>query len=145
LFICIAFLQRRSGRRWVAALGPIAIVLILIAATYDVAENLAILGVTEQHNPAAWGSIRPDSLVKWSCVFLVIVIEGPFYPTVRGLPAVARLSARALGAVSILAGLHGLVSSLAGYEKGIGIAVLPLLLAMLLMPQILWLGSRLNE
>lgn len=142
LFVCIAILQWRSNSRWVAALGPAAIILILIAAGYDVAENLAILGVTEQHNPAAWASIRPHSLVKWSCVFLVVVLESPFYLTVRGLPAAARLSARVLGAASILAGLHGLVSSLAGYERGIGIAMLPLLLAMLLMPPILWMGSR---
>jgi hypothetical protein len=139
LFICIAILQWRSDRRWIAALAPVCLVLILVAAGYDVAENLAILGVTEQHNPAAWASIRPHSLVKWACAFLVILFEGPFYLSMRGLPA------RVLGVVSILAGLLGLLSSLAGYEKGIGIAMLPLLLAMVLLPRILWLGSRLNE
>jgi hypothetical protein len=139
LFICIAILQWRSDRRWIAALAPVCVVLILVAAGYDVAENLAILGVTEQHNPAAWPSIRPHSLVKWTCAFLVIVLQSPFYLTVRSLPA------RILGVVSILAGLLGLLSSLDGYEKGIGIAMLPLLLAMVLLPRILWLGSRLNE
>jgi len=142
LFICIAILQWSSDRRSIAALGPVCVVLIVIAAGYDVAENFAILGVTEQHNPAAWASIRPHSLVKWTCAFLVILLEGPFYLTVPGLPAFARLLARVLGVASIMAGLLGLASALAGYERGIGMAMLPLLAAMLAMPVFLGLGSR---
>src|SRR5579884_1933208 len=45
LFISIAILQRRSGRRWVAVLAPAAMALILAAAICDVAENLVILSV----------------------------------------------------------------------------------------------------
>jgi hypothetical protein len=142
LFVCIAILQWSSGRRWVAALGPVCVLLIVIAAGYDVAENFAILGVTAQHNPAAWASIRPHSLVKWACAFLVILLEGPFYLTVAGLPAFARGLARVLGIASILAGLLGLSSALAGYERGIGMAMLPLLAAMLAMPVFLGLGGR---
>src|SRR5580692_9892610 len=82
LFICIAILQWSSERRSIAALAPVCVVMIVIAAGYDVAENFAILGVTEQHSLAAWASIRPHSLVKWSCAFLVILLEGPFYLTV---------------------------------------------------------------
>ena len=140
LFICIAILQWRLDRRWIAALGPVCVVLVLVAAGYDVAENFAILGVTEQHNPAAWASIRPHSLVKWTCAFLAILLEGPFYLTVPFVSAFARLLARILGVASILAGLMGVLSSLAGNEKGIGIAMLPLLVAMLIMPVFFWLG-----
>jgi len=142
LFTCIAILQCSSGRRWIAVLGPASIVLILVAAGFDVAENLAILGVTQRHNPAAWASIRPYSLVKWSCAFGAILFEAPFYLTVEGLPVLARLLARILGAASVMAGLLGLLCSLTGNEKGIGIAMLPLLVAMLVMPPFLWLGSR---
>ena len=142
LFILIAILQWSSDRRWIAALGPVCLVLILIAASYDVAENLAILGVTEQHNWAAWTSIRPHSLVKWACAFLVILLQSPFYLTVRGLSTFARLLARILGVAAILAGLLGFLSSIAGYEKGIGMATLPLLVSMLAMPPFLLLGSR---
>ena len=142
LFICVAILQWRSERRWIAAFGLVAIVLILVAASYDVAENLAILGVTERHDPAAWASIRPHSLVKWACAFLAILCEVPFYLTVRSLPAVARVLARVLGVASAVAGLLGLVSSLGGNEPGIGMAMLPLLAATLAMPPFLWLGRR---
>jgi hypothetical protein len=141
LFILIAILQWSSDRRWIAALGPVCLVLILIAASYDVAENLAILGVTEQHN-WAWASIRPHSLVKWACAFLVILLQSPFYLIVRGLSTFARLLARILGVAAILAGLLGFLSSIAGYEKGIGMATLPLLVSMLAMPPFLLLGSR---
>jgi hypothetical protein len=41
-----------------------------------------------------------------------------------------------------MAGLLGLASALAGYERGIGMAMLPLLAAMLAMPVFLGLGSR---
>ncbi|MGA3079349.1 MAG: hypothetical protein ABSG56_37425 [Bryobacteraceae bacterium] len=140
LFISIAILQRRSDRRWIAALGPVCIVLILVAAGYDVAENLAILGVTQQHSPAAWASIRPHSLVKWACAFLVILLQSSFYLTVLGLSPVARLLARILGVAAILAGLPGFLSAIAGYEKGIGMATLPLLVSMLAMPPFLLLG-----
>jgi hypothetical protein len=142
LFICIAILQWHSDRRWVAALGPLCIVLILIAAGFDIAENFAILGVTEQHNPAAWASIRPHSLVKWACAFLVILFESPFYLTVLDLPAFPRLLARILGVAAIPAGLAGFLSSIAGNEKGIGMATLPLLVSMLVMPLFLWMGSK---
>ena len=142
LFICIGILQWRSDRRWIAALGPVCIVLILIAAGFDVAENFAILGVTEQYNPAAWASIRPHSLVKWACAFLVILLQSPFYLTVQGLSAFPRLLARILGAAAILAGLIGFLSSLAGSARGIELATLPLLVSMLAMPPFLWLGSR---
>jgi hypothetical protein len=142
LFICIAILQWSSERRSIAALAPVCVVLIVIAAGYDAAENFAILGVTEQHSVAAWASIRPHSLVKWSCAFLVILLEGPFYLTVAGLSPFARLLARGLGIASILAGLLGLASALTGYERGIGLAMLPLLAAMLAMPVFLGLGSR---
>jgi hypothetical protein len=142
LFICIAILQWSASRRWIAALAPVCVVLILVAAGYDIAENLAILGVTEQHNPAAWASIRPHSLVKWACAFLVILFESPFYLTVPGLAAVPRVLARVLGVAAILAGLGGFLSSIAGNERGIGMAALPLLVSMLVMPVFLWLGSR---
>jgi len=142
LFICIAILQWRSDRRWIAVLGPVSIVLILVAAGFDVAENLAILGVTEQHNPAAWASIRPHSLVKWACAFLVILLQSPFYLTVQGLSTLPRLLARMLGVAAFLAGLPGFLSSIAGYEKGLGMATLPLLVCMLAMPPFLWLGRR---
>jgi len=142
LFTAIAILQWSSDRRWIAALGPISIVLILIAAGFDVVENLAILGVTAHHNPAAWASIRPHSLVKWACAFLVILLESPFYLTVQGLSVFPRLLARILGVASIVAGLAGFLSSIAGNERGIGMATLPLLVSMLVMPIFLWLGSR---
>jgi hypothetical protein len=142
LFTSIAILQWSSDHRWIAALGPISIVLILIAAGFDVVENLAILGVTAHHNPAAWASIRPHSLVKWACAFLVILLENPFYLTVQGLSVFPRLLARILGVASIVAGLAGFLSSIAGNERGIGMATLPLLVSMLVMPIFLWLGSR---
>jgi hypothetical protein len=142
LFTCIGILQWRSNRRWVAVLGPVAIVLILVAAGFDVAENFAILGVTEQHNPSAWAAIRPDSLVKWTCAFLAILVESPFYLTLRFVSSFARLLARILGIAGILAGILGLSSVLTGYERGIGMAMLPLLLATLAMPPFLWLGRR---
>lgn len=141
LFTCIAILQWSSDRRWIAALAPVCVVLILVAAGYDVAENRAILGVTEQHNPAAWASIRPHSLVKWACAFLVILLQSPFYLTVQGLSTFPRLLARILGLAATLAGLLGFLSSIAGNEKGLGIATLPLLVSMLAMPPFLWLGS----
>jgi hypothetical protein len=142
LFICIAMLQWSSERRWIAALGPACIVLILVAAGFDVAENFAILGVTEQHNPTAWASIRPHSLVKWACAFLVILLESPFYLSVKGLSTVPRALARVLGLAAILAGVLGFLSALAGNERGIGMAMLPLLVSMLIMPPFLWLGGR---
>jgi hypothetical protein len=143
LFVCIAILQWSSPRRWIAALGAICIVLILLAAAFDVAENLAILAVTQQHSLAAWSSIRPRSVVKWSCAFLVILLESPFYLTVKdGLSTFPRLLARALGATSILAGLIGFLAVIAGKPTGIELATLPLLVSMLVMPPFLWLGSR---
>lgn len=142
LFVCIAILQWSSDRRWVSVLGPVCIVLILVAAGFDVAENRAILGVTEQHNPAAWASIRPHALVKWACAFLVILLQGPFYLTLKSLPVFPRLLARLLGIAAVLAGLAGFLSSIAGYERGIGMATLPLLGSILVMPLFLWLGSR---
>ena len=42
----------------------------------------------------------------------------------------------------MLAGLLGLLSSIAGNEKGVGMATLPLLALMLVMPPFRWLGSR---
>jgi hypothetical protein len=136
LFICIALLQRRSNRRWMAALAPFCILLILIAAAFDIAENFAILGVTAHHDSAAWALIRTRSLVKWTCAFLVILLESPFYLTQP------RILARILGAASLLAGAIGLAGSLSGSERAIGIATLPLLLAMLLMPVFLWPSAR---
>jgi len=142
LFTCIAILQWSSDRRWIAALGPICVVVILFAAGHDVAENRAILGVAERHNQAAWASIRPHALVKWTCAFLVILFQSPFYLTVEGLSTFPRLLARTLGVAAILAGLSGFLSSIAAYEKGIGMATLPLLVSILAMPPFLWLGSR---
>jgi hypothetical protein len=143
LFVSIAILQWSSPRRWIAALGPICIVLILLAAAFDVAENLAILSVTQQHNLAAFASIRARSLVKWSCAFLVILLESPFYLTVEeGLSTFPRVIARILGLSAILAGSIGFLSSIAGKPKGIELATLPLLVSMLVMPPFLWLGSR---
>ncbi len=142
LFICIALLESQSHRRWIAALGLLSIVLILVAAGFDVAENFAILGVTVDHKLAAWAAIRPHSLVKWTCVFLTVLLESPFYFDVRVLTGFARVLAGVLGAAGILAGLLGLYSSIAGYERGIGMAMLPLLVAMLAMPPFLWLGGR---
>jgi hypothetical protein len=142
LFTCIGILQWSADRRWVAALGPVCIVLILVAAGYDVAENLAILGVTQQHNPAAWAAIRPHSLVKWDCAFLAILLESPFYLTITSLSTFPRLLARILGVAAILAGLAGFLSSITGNEKGIGTATLPLLASMLVMPLFLWMGSK---
>lgn len=144
LFICIAILQRSSKRRWISALGPVCIVLILIAAGFDVAENCAILGVTEQHNEAAWASIRPCALVKWACAFLVILLQSPFYLTVAGLATLPRVLARILGVASILAGSLGFLSSISGSARGIGMATLPLLVSMLVMPAFLWLGHSLE-
>jgi len=142
LFISIAILQWSSDRRWVATLGPVCIVLVLIAAGFDVAENMAILGVTEQHNPAAWASIRPHSLVKWASVFLAILLESAFYLTVAEVSTFPRVLARILGVASIVAGLLGFLSAVTGNEKGIGMATLPLLVSMLVMPLFLWMGSK---
>jgi hypothetical protein len=142
LFICIAILQSRSDRRWVAALGPVCIVLILVAAAFDIAENVAILGVTEQHHLGAWASIRPRALIKWACAFLAILMEGPFYLTLGRLAMFPRLLARALALLSISGGLLGFLSAAGGKEKGIGMATLLLLLASLMMPLFLWLAGR---
>jgi hypothetical protein len=82
-------------------------------------------------------------VVKWSCAFLVILLESPFYLTVKdGLSTFPRLLARALGATSILAGLIGFLAVIAGKPTGIELATLPLLVSMLVMPPFLWLGSR---
>lgn len=142
LFISIGILQWHSDRRWIAALGLVSMVLILIAAGFDVAENLAILGVTAQHDASAWASIRPHSLVKWDCAFLAILLQSPFYLTVPGLKTLPRLLARLVGVIAILTGLTGFLSSIAGNGKGIGMATLPLLVSMLVMPLFLWLASR---
>jgi hypothetical protein len=140
LFICIAILQWQSDRRWIAALAPVCLVLVLVAAGFDVAENLAILGVTEQHNLAAWASIRPHSLVKWACAFLAILLESPFYLTVQGISTIPRVLARVLGLASVFAGMLGFLSAVAGNERGIGMATIPLLVSMLAMPLFLGLG-----
>ncbi|HLY19288.1 MAG TPA: hypothetical protein VKR61_18810 [Bryobacteraceae bacterium] len=141
LFLCIGLLQRASERRWISVLGTISMVLILIAACYDVAENFAILGVTREHNPAAWASIRPRALVKWACAFLTILLQAPFYATVK-LPTARGVLAGVLGGAAIAAGLPGFLSSVTGNERGIGLATLPLLVSMLVMPVFLWRGSR---
>jgi hypothetical protein len=141
LFLCVAILQRRADLRWVRVLAPVCMVLILVAAAYDVAENFAILGVTERHDAAAWASIRPRALVKWTCAFLVILLQSPFYLTAR-LAGFGRVLGRILGAAAMAAGLMGVVSSVSGYERGIGMATLPLLAAMLAMPVFFGMGSR---
>jgi hypothetical protein len=140
LFVLVAILQSYSTRRWVWALAPICIVVILIGATYDLLENRAILGVTEHGDISAWAYIRPNSLVKWSCAFLVILFEAPFYLTVDSRSAIARLLARVIGMAAVLAGAVGFFSSITGNERGIGMALLPLLVAMLLMPVFLWIA-----
>jgi len=139
LFICIAILQWHSERRWVSVLAPVCIVLILVTAAFDIAENLAILGVTEHHNEASWAAIRPRALVKWASAFVVILLQSPFYLTVK-LAGFSRLLARALGLASLAAGAVGLLSACTGYERGIEFGTLPLLLAMLMMPVFLWMG-----
>lgn len=140
LFLCIAILQWHSERGWVSVLAPVCIVLILVAAAFDIAENLAILGVTEHHIEAAWAAIRPRALVKWASAFVVILLQSPFYLTVK-LAGFTRLLARALGVASLAAGAVGFLSACTGYERGIELATLPLLLAMLTMPVFLWTGS----
>lgn len=147
LFICIGMLQWRSDwrpqRRWIARLGPVSILLILVAAGFDVAENFAILGVTEQHNAAAWASIRPHAVVKWACAFLAILLESPFFLAVRDrLASFPRRLAGILGVATLVGGLFGLVSSIAGSALGIELATYPLLVSMLVMPPFLWLVSR---
>jgi hypothetical protein len=143
LFICIGILQWRSDHRWIAALGPLCIVLILVAAGFDVAENFAILGVTEQHDPTAWASIRPHSLVKWACAFLVILLQSPFYLSLKeGFASLRGWLAGILASVAFVAGLFGFASSMAGSERGIELATLGLLVSMLIMPPFLWLESR---
>jgi len=143
LFICIAILQWRSDRRWIAALAPVCFVLTLIAAGFDVAENFAILGVTERHNPTAWASIRPHSLVKWACAFLVILLQNPFYLSLtEGFATLRGWLAGILANVALIAGLFGFFSSIVGSGWGIEWATLGLLVSMLIMPPFLWLGSR---
>jgi hypothetical protein len=138
LFVLVAILQSQSEKRWVALLGPVCVVLILIAATYDLIENRAILGVTERHDPSAWAEIRPVSLVKWVLVFVVILFESVFYFTVSEVRPLARV----IGVAAVFSGLFGLYSSLTGYERGIEIAMLPLMVAVLLIATFFALGSR---
>jgi hypothetical protein len=143
LFLCIAILQCQSNRRWIAALGPVCIILTLVAAGFDVAENFAILGVTEQHDPTAWASIRPHSLVKWACAFLVILLQSPFYLNLKeGFATLRGWLAGILASVALVGGLFGFASSIAGSEGGIEWATLGLLASMLVMPAFLWLESR---
>ena len=140
LFLLVAILQSWSKRGWVAALGPVCAVLALVAATYDLVENRAILGVTEAGSAAAWADIRPNSLVKWGSAFLVLLLQAPFYLTVDMKGLIGRALATVLGLAAAAAGGLGLYSCAIGCEKGIGMATLPLLVATLLMPFFFWLG-----
>jgi hypothetical protein len=123
-------------------LGAICVVLTLIAVSHDLAENRAILGVTELGDQSAWAQIRPNALIKWGCAFLVILLQSPFYLTVALPGMLARLIARLVGVAAIVAGSVGLYSSITGYERGIGMAILPLLVATLAMPVFFWLGRE---
>jgi len=142
LFIFVAVLQSYSTRQWIWALAPICIVLALTAATYDLVENRGILAVTELRDDSAWALIRPAALVKWACAYLIILFQAPFYLTVllRGL--FAKVIARAVGLLALASGGVGFYSSVTGNEKGIGMALLPLLVATLAMPLFFWLGRR---
>ena len=142
LFILVGILQSWSDRRWVGALGPICVVLALVAATYDLAENRAILGVTELRTASAWAEIRPNALIKWAGAFLVVLLQAPFYLTVSMGSFMGRMLARVLGVAALAAGSIGLYSCIIGYERGIGMATLPLLVATLLMPVFFRLGRR---
>jgi hypothetical protein len=142
LFILVAILQSYSTRQWVWVLAPISVILILIGGTHDLLENRAILGVTEYGDNAAWASIRPNSLIKWGCAFLVILLDAPFYLTVTLRGAPARVLARIIGVAAVAAGSYGLFSSLSGYDQGIEMALLPLAIATLAMPVFFWLGRR---
>ncbi len=133
LFILVGILESWSLRRWIAALGPVCVVLALVAATYDLVENRAILDVTTTGQ--GWAKIRPVALVKWDAAFVVVLLQAPFYWTTGGL-------GRVLGVAAFGAGSLGLYSCLTGYEKGIGMATLPLLVATLTMPVYFWMGRR---
>ena len=142
LFLFVAILQSNSSKRWVAALGPISIVLTLVGATYDLSENRAILAVTELGDASAWMAIRPNSLGKWGCVFLVILLQSLFYFTVPMRGVFARVLARIVGAAALAAGSIGLWNSITGNEMGIAMATLPLLVTVIAMPVFLLLGWR---
>ena len=140
----VAILQSSSPRRWVANLWPMCVALIVSAAAYDLAENRAILNVTEQSDATFWPEIRPASLIKWTCVFAVILLETPFYLSI-GAPGLPRILGRVIGFVSIPTAILGLYSSVTGYEVGIERATLPLLVSMLVMPVFLFLGGRASQ
>ena len=142
LFVCVAILQSYSTRQWVWALAPVCVIVALIAVNHDLLENQAILGVTKRGDASAWVSIRPHALVKWGCAFLVILLEAPFYLTVDLRSTFARVFARIIGVAAIAAGGLGVYSSIMGYEQGIGMALLPLLIGSLAMPVLFWIGSR---
>ena len=100
------------------------------------------MAVTEAGNASAWAAIRPNALVKWGGAFLVILLQSPFYLTVPARGAGVRILGWIIGLAAIGAGSIGFYSSITGYERGIGIATLPLLVAMLVMPMFFWLGRR---
>jgi hypothetical protein len=151
LFISSAILLYRKGSR---IFGVLVASLGMLAAIFDVTENLTILNLVDPDNPAIphaiIAAIEPAprfwALKKWTAVFLLLLPAMRIYFN-PGIPSVRRWMGWIAAAFALLAAILGLCGIFFGtdplIEKGVGLMTLSLLTGFVFFATHSWLDAGL--